>query len=98
MAARQDALEYATFIRDKHKSPEAARRWLDGLFAAIKGLAETPDCLPVIPEADELGFPYRSLHYHSHRVVYAVHEREQLVTIHRIYHSARKPLADENIP
>jgi mRNA-degrading endonuclease RelE of RelBE toxin-antitoxin system len=30
--------------------------------------------------------------YHSHRVIYAVYEEEEVVMIHRVYHGARKPL------
>ena len=90
--AFMDASEYAAFIRDEHQSPEAAYRWLDGLYTAIAKLDETPNRFPVIPEANELGFPYRSFMYHSHRIVYAVHDEEQRVMIHRIYHGARRPL------
>ena len=95
--ARQDAQDYAAFIRDEHQSPDPARRWLDGLYAAIKELAELPQRFSVITEAEELGFPYRSFVYHSHRVVYAMHEADQLVIVHRIYHGARKPLTEQGI-
>jgi plasmid stabilization system protein ParE len=66
---RRDAQKYADFIRIEHKSPEAARKWLDGLQVAIKKLEELPNRYPLIPEAEELGFPFRSLIYHSHRIV-----------------------------
>ena len=95
--ARRDAQKYAAFIRDEHHSPEAARRWLDGLFLAIKELLELPQRFSIIPEAEELGFPYRSFVYHSHRVIYAVHESEQLVIVHRIYHGARNRLVETDI-
>jgi len=90
--ARQDASEYAAFIRDEQKSPEAARRWLDGLYVVIKQLHEAPNRFSAIPEADELGFPYRSFMYHSHRIIYAVYDTEQRIMIHRIYHGARRAL------
>jgi len=76
LPARQDARDYAAFIRDEQQSTAAAGRWLDGLYAAIKELAEAPHRFAVIPEAGELGFPYRSVVYHSHRVIYAVNDTE----------------------
>lgn len=85
-------------MRDGPRSPEAARRWLDGLYAAIKGLDESPARHSVVPEAEELGFPYRSFVYHSHRVVYAVDEAGRRVTVHRIYHGARRPLGERDLP
>ena len=56
-----------------------------------------PKRFPVIAEAEEIGFPYRSFMYHSHRVIYAVHEEEEIVIIHRVYHGARRPLKAEDI-
>lgn len=97
-SARRDAQEYAAFVRDEQKSPEAARRGLDGLYAAIKELDEAPLRYSVVPEAEELGFPYRSFVYHSHRVVYAVDEAERRVTVHRVYHGARRPLTGRELP
>lgn len=91
-AATVDAQEYATFIRDENQSPFAARKWLDGLQAELASLTEMPTRFPVIPEAEELGFPYRSFMYHSHRVIYAVREEDQTVIVHLVYHGARKPL------
>ena len=97
LPARGDARAYAAFIRDEHRSPEAARRWLDGLYSAIAELADAPNRFAVIPEAEEPGFPYRAFVYHSHRVVYAVHEAEGRVMIHRIYHGARRPLTAQEL-
>lgn len=98
LPARRDALNYAAFIRTEQQSPAAARRWLDGLYAAIKGLAEAPHRFAVIPEAEELGFPYRALGYHSHRVIYAVYDADGRVIVHRIYHVARRSLTEKDIP
>lgn len=97
LPARQEAWDYAAFIRDEQQSPDAARRWLDGLYTAIQELTEAPHRFAVIPEAVELGFPYRSFVYHSHRVIYAVHDADGRVMVHRIYHGARKPLIDKDI-
>jgi len=98
LPARQDARNYATFIRTEQQSPAAARRWLDGLYAAIKALAEAPHRFAVIPEAEELGFAYRAFVYHSHRVVFAVHDADGRVIVHRIYHVARRSLTETDIP
>jgi plasmid stabilization system protein ParE len=97
LPARQDIRDYASFIRDEQKSPDAARRWLDGLHAAIEELSEAPYRFAVIPEAVDLDFPYRSFVYQSHRVIYAVYDPEGRVMVHRIYHSARKPLTGKDV-
>ena len=63
--------------------------WLDRLLAEVSTLDSDPFRFAVIGEADELGFPYRAFNFHSHRVVYAVHEREKRVVVHRIWHGAK---------
>jgi plasmid stabilization system protein ParE len=98
LLARRDAQAYAAFVRDLQRSPDAARRWLDGLYAAIKSLAESPHRFAVIPESEELGFAYRSLTYYSHRVIYAVYDHDQRIVVHRIYHGARRPLTGRDLP
>lgn len=93
--AKTDASYYAAYIRAENKSDESARRWLDGLEEALMGLTHFPNPFPVIPEAEELGSPYRALIYLSHRVVFSVDDSIALVVIHRIYHSARREM-DQN--
>jgi plasmid stabilization system protein ParE len=95
--AKRDAHEYAAYILDEHQSGEAARKWLLGLYDKIKKLSSHPSRFAVIPEAEELGYPYRSFVYFSHRIVYAVHESEKVVVVHRIYHGARRPLTGGEI-
>jgi plasmid stabilization system protein ParE len=95
-SARKDARTYATFIRDKHKSPAAAKQWLDGLNAAILELVDLPRRYSVIAESDALGGEFRSFVYHSHRVIYAVHEKNRSVVILRIYPGASRPLTLED--
>ena len=62
------AEEEATFIaQDK---PEAALRWIEGLFAAVDRLEIFPNAGPIVPE---IGLPnYRQLPYGSHRIVYRI--------------------------
>ena len=65
--AIERAYEAAAYIAgDK---PEAALRWLDGLFACTDRLESFPDSGRIVPE---LGLPeYREVIYNrSHRVVY----------------------------
>ncbi|MGI9145965.1 MAG: type II toxin-antitoxin system RelE/ParE family toxin [Chloroflexota bacterium] len=47
------------FERIRQVAPYGGERWLRGLFTAILTLADMPARCPVIPEADELGFPAR---------------------------------------
>ncbi len=95
--AKFDAQEYAQYIRDKERSVEAASKWLRTLLVEIEKLRDMPSRFAVIPEGDELGTAYRSFNYYSHRVIYAVNEEAQIVTIHRIYHGARAPLAPDDV-
>lgn len=97
LAAKRDARENAQFIRLEHKSPNAARRWTEGLLAAIKELSYSPERFPVIPEADDLGMPLRSFVYHSHRVIFSIEVSPRRVTVLRIYHGARKPLTTDDL-
>jgi toxin ParE1/3/4 len=67
--AVERANEAAAYIaRDK---PEAALRWLEGLFDSTDDLAEFPQSGRIVPE---IGLPeYREIVYRkSHRVVYNV--------------------------
>ena len=90
--AIRDAQEYASFIIQSTKSTTPARKWLDELYEEINSRSDNPSRFSVIDEAEELGFPYRSFIYHSHRVIFAVLETEQIVMVHRIYHGARDQL------
>jgi len=96
-SARKDAQEYAAYIRDKQKSPEAARTWLVGLKVEISKLGIGPNRFAVISEAETLGFPYISVVYFSHRIIYAVHEETNAVIVHRIYHGARAELSEGDL-
>jgi plasmid stabilization system protein ParE len=60
------AYEQARYIaKDK---PEAALRWLDGLFESTDRLAEFPDSGRIVAE---IGLPqFREIIYKSHRVIY----------------------------
>ncbi|HLE57016.1 MAG TPA: type II toxin-antitoxin system RelE/ParE family toxin [Rhodothermia bacterium] len=67
------AIEAAEFIAED--KPEAARRWLDGLFNSVERLLRFPQSGRVVPE---IGIEmYREVLYKSHRVIYRV-ERKQI--------------------
>ncbi len=88
-SAKSDAASYASFIRNENQAKTAAKAWLDGIHTEIMKLSDFPLKFAIIPEAHELGFPYRSFNYHSHRVIYSIYKDEEIIIIHRIWHSAR---------
>ncbi len=90
-----DVEEAANFIWAE--SPVNARRWLADFWWAVDSLKEFPFRHALIPEADAIGIPYRSLPVHSHRLVYRVDEERSVVYVVRVYHGARKPLKLEDI-
>lgn len=95
-AAQRDISEVVDFIHQD--SPASAKKWLQGLSAAIQSLAEMPLRFTLIPEAHELKRPLRSFPYYSHRVVYEVEEASKTVSIIRVYHSARALLSPHDLP
>lgn len=92
-----DALENAAFIRDEKQSPEGAKRWLDGLYEQLASLRDSPKRFPLIQESERFAEDLRSFNYHSHRIVYTIDEKNRLVTVLRIYHSARMAIEPEDI-
>jgi hypothetical protein len=57
LAIPAEADAYAAFERIREAAPMHAGKWLTGLFSAIFSLDEMPVRCPVIPEAEELGYP-----------------------------------------
>ena len=79
LAIERAAAEAAFISADK---PEAARNWLNGLFAAVDRLAAFPLSGKAVPEISLAG--YRQLTYKSHRVVYQVRgDIVAIVTVRR---------------
>lgn len=93
--ARQDIRQATAFI--SRPSPFQAKRWLDGLESPIALLNELPLRHALIPEAEDLGRELRGFPYYSHRVIYEVDDSRKIVFIVRVYHSARKPLEQNDI-
>ena len=89
--AVERAYEQALYIaKDK---PEAALRWLDGLFESTDRLVEFPDSGRIVPE---LGMPqYREITYKSHRVIYLRESnRISVLTVRR----SKQRLDPEELP
>lgn len=81
--ALERAIEQAEYIaQDK---PEAARRWLDELFASTAKLAEFPRSGRKTPELEDPAF--REVQHGSYRVIYRI-EADQ-VSILTVRHSRR---------
>ena len=104
LTARAEADAYAAFERIRAVAPASAARWLTGLFAAIRTLADMPARCPVIPEADELGRPVRHLLYGKrtgvYRIIFDIQEASEegpRVRVLRIWHGVRDALTAEDI-
>jgi plasmid stabilization system protein ParE len=91
-AATADAQAHAAFIQEREQGPEAALKWLSGLFDVIESLSEMPNRFKVIDEQDAFDIQLRQLLYFSHRVIYHVDEESRSVHVLRVYHSARDHL------
>jgi len=59
LSGSAEADAYAAFEYIREVAPASAARWLTGLFAAMRTLADMPARCPVIPEAEEVGRPLR---------------------------------------
>ena len=93
--AEDDIDEAVTFIaRD---SVAAATKWQAGLETLILSLDELPNRFAIVPETDELQLSYRSAIYYSHRIVFRIDEVNGIVYVVRVYHGARRPLANEDV-
>ena len=95
-AAELDIAEAVEYIA--MDSPVMAQKWFDDLFLALEHLRQLPLRHVLIPEAADLKRELRSIHHHSHRVIYEVQEATNTVYIARVYHGARKPLMRKDIP
>jgi plasmid stabilization system protein ParE len=93
--ARDDIDDSVAFIAQR--SQPAARKWKTELQVLILSLQDMPGRFAVIPEAGELGMPYRSAPHHSHRVIFRIDEQKNTVYVVRVYHGARQPLTYEDI-
>jgi plasmid stabilization system protein ParE len=100
--AESDA--YQAFERIREVAPTSAERWLRKLFDAIATLTEMPDRCPMIPEADELGYPARHLLYGKrsgqYRIIFDIQEASDdgpCVRVLRIWHGSREAITMADI-
>ncbi len=97
--AEKDA--YAAFERIREVAPMRAEKWLAHLFEAIFSLENMPARCPVIPEAEELGFPARHLLYGKrrgvHRIIFHIRENEQHVRVLRVRHAFRDAITAADV-
>lgn len=82
--AMERAVEEASYIAlDK---PQAADRWLEGLFETVERLAMFPNLGHEVPELR--GSRYRQIGYKSHRVVFSI--QDEVVWIHTVRRFKRR--------
>lgn len=92
--AQDDLSEAESYILSQ-SGTRAAARWVDGLINLIDSLQEMPLRFGSAPESEVHGAELRQAIYHSHRILFRVHENE--VRILRIYHSRRDELHAEDL-
>ncbi len=104
LTAPAEADAHAAFENIRDESPEAAERWLVGLFRVILLLEEMPRRCPMIPEAEEIGREIRHLIYgrrtSTHRIIFDIDEQSErgpLVRVLRIWHGSRDRLCIEDL-
>lgn len=77
-------------------SAESARRWFNGIMAAIRSLGEMPGRGPLAEESDDLQTEVRVLLYgkrnRRYKVYFAVHRESETVRVFHIRHWARRPV------
>lgn len=93
--AEQDLFEAIEYIAQD--SPSRAHKWYHDLLFQLDGLRQTPQQYPLIKEAQKLGRALRSIHFHSHRVIYEVQDSKETVFVVRIYHTSRRQLTKKDI-
>jgi len=72
------------------KDSARARDWFNGLEKAVFSLDEDPARAPVTPENDSLRHLLYGRKPNVHRMIYAIDERDRVVTVVHIRHGARK--------
>lgn len=74
-------------------SPEAAERWSQAIFAALKTLDTMPSRCPLAPENDSHVAEIRQMIYGSYRILFTI-QPGRVVILH-VRHGARLPLRAE---
>jgi toxin ParE1/3/4 len=66
----------------------AAVKWVQEFQRRARMLASMPLGFEVIPEADQLGAPFRHVIFGNYRIIYSVGARQ--VSVCRVIHAARR--------
>jgi len=90
LEAKQDAREYALWMKKERNAASPAKKWLAGLRKRVRELASRARAFDEIPELVPNERSIREFLYHSHRVIFEIDEQTHTVNILRIYHSARQ--------
>lgn len=97
--ALQDAETAFLWIRDFNS--ETAKSWYEGLLQAVVSLEESPHRCPTAPEGEMLGREIKQLIYgkrkQNYRIFFEIFEREKIVRIYRIRHTARNWLTKDDL-
>lgn len=92
----------AGFVKERG-SPDAAGKWLRGIFEAIGSLSVMPSRCPLAPEAADVGAPVRLLlHGRRNRMFHIFFlvvdsKPERSVRVLHVRHWARSPLTAEHL-
>ncbi|MCB0825296.1 MAG: type II toxin-antitoxin system RelE/ParE family toxin [Armatimonadetes bacterium] len=78
-------------------SESHAKNWLSEALEKIASLSEYPLRNMISPESSEVGAELRDLLHYSHRIFYQVDDVAGTVTVVRVWHSARRNLAEKDI-
>ena len=74
-----------------------ALKWLQEANRLIFSLQEMPHRFAAIAESDEIGADLRDVVHYSHRIIYRINEREQMVEVLRVWHQARRGLQPSDL-
>ena len=75
-------------------NPDAALRWVDGLFATVEQLADFPKSGRMVPE---VGSPrIRELIFGTYRVIYSVKDQVDILTVRRSSQLLRMSEVDDD--
>jgi len=77
-----------SYIYDRSRT--SAGRWIRGLYHAIESLQQFPHRFGIAPDSRFVGEELRHLIYKSHRVIYRIEERHQIVRVLHVRHGARR--------
>jgi plasmid stabilization system protein ParE len=101
LAAPAERDLHSAYERIRDLAPQHAEKWLTSLFDAIFSLNVSPARCPVIPEADEIGYPLRHLLYGKgkgvFRIIFHTIEEEKHVQVLRIWHASRDAITAADV-